>query len=454
MNDRQTDRLSKLSAWLWRTRLDAVPAHEAALLGATRLAFVLVRDLAQGQLPMRAMSLVYTTLLSLVPLLALSFSVLKGFGVHNQVEPVLLVFLAPLGESSAEVARRIIGFIDQLNVGVLGSIGLVLLIYTVVSLLQKIEESVNYIWHVAQMRRFTLRVSGYLTVLLMGPVLAFAVLGTSKALSKTAPVRELLATEPLGGIVHALGSALPTALAIAIFTLVYFLIPNTRVRAGSALAGGAVAGALWQVAAWGFASFAAQSTQYAAIYSSLAILVLFLIWLYINWIVLLLGASIAFYRQHPEYLIAPQGEPRLSNRMRERVALLAMYLIAKSYRDGDAAWSFAALTQRLGVPTHALAIVLDALQGAGLLVQIEGDAPAYLPARDPDTITVRQLLETVRSAGEDRFLGPASLPAPMHIESLLEMIERAAGERIGGLTLRELAATGAAETAGREPGQA
>lgn len=106
------------------------------------------------------------------------------------------------------------------------------------------------------------------------------------------------------------------------------------------------------------------------------------------------------------------------------------------------------------MPTHALAIVLDALQGAGLPVQTEGYARAYLPARDPDTITVRQLLETVRSAGEDRFPGPAALPAPVHVELLLEMIERAAGERIGSLTLRELVAASPVEGVQAEPRQA
>ena len=117
-----------------------------------RTVIVLARDLALGQLTLRAMSLVYTTLLSIVPLLALSFSVLKAFGVYNQIQPLLLNLLAPLGDKGAEIARRIAEFIENMNVGVLGAVGLALLLYTAISLMQKIEESLNYIWHIAAAR--------------------------------------------------------------------------------------------------------------------------------------------------------------------------------------------------------------------------------------------------------------------------------------------------------------
>ena len=450
MADKPSGWMRTLDRWLWRTPLERAPRWEALLLGALRLAFVLGRDLAQGQLTLRAMSLVYTTLLSFVPLLALSFSVLKAFGVHNQVAPVLLAFLAPLGDESRIVTDRIIGFIGNLNVGVLGSIGLALLVYTVVSLLQKIEESVNFIWHVTSLRSFSRRFSGYLSVLLIGPVLAFAVIGASRALSRTAPVRELLTIGPLGFAGDVLAALLPLVGAIALFTLAYALVPNARVRAGSALAGGVVAGVLWHALARAFAAFAATSTQYAAIYSSLAILILFLIWLYINWLILLLGASLSFYWQHPEYLVALPGEPRLSNRMRERVALIVLSLIARAHYEGAPPLSFAAIVQRLGVPMHAVDVVLAALQAGGLLVQPQGPERSYVPARDLSRITVREVLETVRAAGEDRFLSPDAVPAPAPIETLLRDIDAARAAHLGDRTLRELIAPSPVEPAGEQ----
>ncbi len=430
-----------MNAAIWSRRLGAMPHWKAAAIGPARLLLVLFRDLVYGQLTLRAMGLVYTTLLSLVPLLALSFSVLKAFGVYNQIDTLLLGFLAPLGEKSVEVTSWIIKFIENLNVGVLGSIGLILLIYTVVSLIQKIEESFNFIWHVPQLRTLARRFSGYIGVLLIGPVLVFAVIGIATGIMSTAPAQQLLATEPLGGVAYAAGKTIPFLMVIGVFTLIYIFGPNTKVHTGAALTGGAVAGALWQGAGWIFTEFAAKSTQYAAIYSSFAILLLFLIWLYVNWLIVLLGASIAFYRQHPEYLVLRGGEPRLSNRMRERVGFTAMYLIGKAYRDGGPRWTFAALTQRLGVPIHALEIVLAALRNRGLLVQTGDDPPIYLPARSPETITLPELLNALRTAGEEPSLSPDSLPAPEEIEPILRQVDEAAADRVRDLTLHDLVAS-------------
>jgi membrane protein len=431
---------SNLYSAIWSGRFDAQPGWKTGATRLLRFVLVLARDLAYGQLALRATGLVFTTLLSLVPLLALSFSVLKAFGVYNQIDPLLLRFLAPLGERSADVSKWIIKFIENLNFKVLGSIGLALLIYTVVSLMQKIEESVNYIWHVAQLRSLARRFSGYLSVLLIGPVLMFSVIGLASAIMAAPPVQRLLATEPFGGVVYALGQAIPVFFVIAVFVFAYRFAPNTRVRMNAALTGGIVAGLLWQLASWAFAEFARTSTQYAAIYSSFAIFLLFLIWLYLNWLILLLGASIAFYSQNPEYLVLEQGEPRLSNRMRERLGLMLMYMIGKSYFDGAAAWTFPGLTQRLGVPTYALQRVLDSLMHGGMLVQTGGDPPAYLPSRDIGSITLKDLLYAVRTAGEEQYLGPQSLPAPAEIESIMAKINAAIEDQVHALTLRDLVA--------------
>lgn len=435
------------NAAIWSGQLNTMPQWKAAVIRPVRLLVVLARDLAYGQLTLRAMGLVYTTLLSLVPLLALSFSVLKAFGVYTQIDTLLLGFLTPLGERSTEVTRWIIKFIENLNVGVLSSIGLALLIYTVVSLIQKIEESFNFIWHVSHLRSFARRFSGYLSVLLIGPVLVFAAVGIASGIMSTTPAQQLLAMEPFGGVAYAASKAIPFLGLICVFTFIYVFGPNTKVQTGAALVGGAMAGALWQGAGWMFAEFAAKSIQYAAIYSSFAILLLFLIWLYVNWLILLLGASIAFYHQHPEYMILRSGESRLSNRMRERVGLMAMYLIGKAYHEGTRRCTFDALTQRLSVPMHSLEIVLTAMRECGLLIQTDDDPPAYLPARELETITLSELLDAVRTAGEEPSLTPDSLPAPDEIEQMLRGIDQAAGERVRHLTLKDLVAS-------RSPGDA
>ena len=124
---------------LWMLDTSQCTRHKALAIYLLRYVFVIVRDLHNGEMTLRAMSLVYTTLLSMVPLLAVSFSVLKAFGVHNQVEPLLLEFLAPLGPKGEDVGRNIILFVDNVNVGVLGAVGLAFLFYTVISLRIKVN---------------------------------------------------------------------------------------------------------------------------------------------------------------------------------------------------------------------------------------------------------------------------------------------------------------------------
>jgi membrane protein len=437
----------RIEALVWARSGDT--GVRSGLLRLVRTILILVRDLAFGQLTLRAMSLVYTTLLSIVPLLALSFSVLKAFGVTNQIRPMLLNLLEPLGEKGVEVAQRITGFIENMNVGVLGAVGLVLLLYTSISLIQKIEESLNYIWHAPRPRPLGERFTRYLTVLMVGPILVFSALAVTATVMNIEVVRGLMAVDVLGQLVQAASRLVPYLLIIAAFTFIYLFMPNTRVRLWPALVGGIVGGIAWQTAGWVFAVFIAGSNNYAAIYASFAILILFMIWLYLSWLVLLFGASVAFYMQHPEYLYLRGGEPRLSNRMRERLALSTMELVARRFIHGDAAPSQPSLTQQLQVPGHVLMVVLDALERRGLLVASAGDPCTYLPARDPGRILVADVLETVRAAGEEGFLSPVVVPTASAVERLVAQLQQTATASLAGMTLRDLVAQG--DDAGAPP---
>ena len=285
---------------------------------------------------------------------------------------------------------------------------------------------------------------------MVGPLLVFSAPGITATVMNMETVRDLLAIGALGQSVQAASRLTPYLLVIAAFTFIFIFIPNARVRLGPALVGGAAGGILWQTAGWVFALFVASSNQYAAIYSGLAILALFMIWLYLSWLILLFGASVAFYIQHPEYLYAGDGEPRLSNRMRERLALSVMSLVAARFLAGEHAPSQSEFTRLLGVPTHALQTLLEALERRELLVLSGDDPPRYLPARDPSSIPVAAVLETVRAAGEERFLAPG-LPAPQPVDALLERMRQAIETSLGEMTLRDLAAPSAEVSARDRP---
>jgi membrane protein len=438
---------SLLAQAIWDVDVASLSPWRARMTRVARLVYAVIRDMVEGQLSLRAMSLVYTTLLSLVPLLAISFSILKAFGVHNQVEPLLLNFLAPMGEQGVEITERIIGFVDNIKGGVLGFVGLALLFYTVVALLQKIERAFNAIWHVGHERRFAQRFSEYLSVIIVGPVLVFSALGITASVTSTAVVQEIAAIEPLGTLLEIVARVLPYVLVIAAFTFIYVFMPNTKVQLRAALVGALVAGILWETTGWVFASFIVTSTKYTAIYAAFATLIMFMIWLYLTWLILLVGASIAFYYQHPEYLSAHRTTLLLSNRMKEKISLLTMFLVGESYYHGRAGWTVDGLAQRLRVPMEAAQAVLRALVEKGLLKATSDDPPAYLPARPLDATSVKDALDAVREAGEEAHLTLERLPPEAAVDRMVVRLDQALSEALQGQTLKDLALSGESDPA-------
>ncbi|MES1943479.1 ribonuclease BN [Salinisphaera sp. PC39] len=434
-----------ITRWVWGNEPETLPFLRRWAVFTARMAHVLVRDLGGGQITLRAMSLVYTTLLSLVPLLALAFSLLKGFGVDNVLRPVLMRFLAPLGSGAADLAEQIIGFVENIKVGVLGAVGLGLLLYSVISLIQKMESGFNFIWQVRRPRSLGRRFSEYLSVLVFGPLIVLAATSMTATVASNTGVQHLLEIEPFGTTLYLVGRFLPYFLYTAGFTFLFLFMPNTRVRFLPALAGGLFAGVLWQTASFAFATFASNAGNVNAIYSSFAIGVLLLIWLYVSWLILLMGCRFAFLLQHPEQLSRAPYPPRLTAEREEELALLTMTLVAYNFIHGQPPWQTDRLARYLhAVPEHVFR-VLDRLVDCGLLVETGDPEPAILPRRDIDAVTAADILTAVR---RDDPEWPPRRPSHRpygQVRELLGRVDDARREALDGVTLRRLA-----ESAGQE----
>ncbi len=369
------------------------------LYKAGRTAYAIVRDILDGHLALHAMSLVYTTLMSIVPLLALSFSVLKAMGAHHRMEPLLFQFFEPMGAQGYQVAEQVLGFVDNMRVGVLGSLGLVFLIYTVISLVQKVEGSFNMIWRVPNLRSMSQRFSNYLSVIMVGPLLMVSAMGISATVFSSAIVTRLMSMEPFGSVILMLSRFTPFFLVVLAFTFVYVFVPNTRVNVRYAFIGGLIAGVLWQTGSLVFATFVAGSTKYAAIYSSFAIGLFLLIWIYLNWMILLLGAAISFYLQHPGS-IARQQYVSLSPELQEKVALVMMWMVCKPFADGKPAPRQEWLEHQLGVPGDVTRRISDKLIRGGLLNLGGANGDLLVPGRSLDMITIQDVLSVIRKDEE------------------------------------------------------
>jgi membrane protein len=431
---------SVVEKFLWEPPDGIIDSPARYLLGPARGFYALIRDIATGQLTLRAMSLVYTTLLSIVPLIAFSFSVLKGFGFHREVEPLLYEFFQPLGEKGAELTGRIIGFVDNVQGRLLGGIGLLLLVYTVISMVQKVEHSVNWIWQVSRPRTLARKFSDYLSVLLVGPILMLAAMGMIASISSHALVQQLTSVEPFGTSLVLAGKLMPMFLVSFVFTFVYVFIINTRVRLVAALIGGISAGVLWALTGKLFASFVVGSTKYAAIYSSFAILIIALIWIYMNWMILLLGAQIAYYVQHPENLRSGRRRIEVRGRRREALALDIMLRVARRFLEGPPYCEIEQLAQEMDMPLSAVSTVAYTLEEVGLLGHTEEGG--LVPGRDIANVTLADILISVRRSSAGAMVLP---PAQGAAEAVLDEVEHTIGRELGERTLREMVSEAPAE---------
>jgi membrane protein len=432
--------LARLNAYVWDDDMRELSGWRRYLMFVLRVLHLLIKELMGGQLNLRAMSLVYTTLLSIVPLLAVSFSVLKGFGVRNNwIEPQLYDLLTPLGPGSVELADKIISFVENVKVGMLGSIGIVFLIYTVIALLQKIESAFNFVRQIDNLRSLSQRVSNYLSVTLVGPVLIFSAVGFTATVLNTETAQQLASIEPFGTLMYYGSKLVPYILVCLAFTLIYIFIPNTHVQFAAALVGGVIAGVLWKITGWGFAAFIASSSRYAAIYSSFAIVIMLLIWMYLSWLILLVGSQIAYFVQHPKYMTLHREPMVLSNRMREQLALQVMFLVGYNYFHGKPAWTLDRFVDYLDLPGEPLQRTLRILVDAGYLIEIDNDGvPVYLPLHDLENIRIIDVLTDVRSARESRVLSLQQLTPVSAVAQLMSEINTVQQTALGELTLRNM----------------
>ena len=409
-----------------------VPGRFAA--GVMRFIVAVIRDMFAGGLMMRAMSLVYITLLSIVPFLAFSFVMLRAFGGEEAFEPFLLWWFEIMGAEGSEMSQQVIDLVSNVKVGALGGISLAFFIYTAISMVQKIEESFNYVWHVAKRMNFARRMIEYLVVLLVGPLLVVIAIGIIASLKSNTIVQWMLGFEFLGPIIVATGKLTPYLIVTSVFTFLYIYMPNTRVRFRSALIGGITAGFAWASVGVIFATFVVFSSRTQLIYSGFALAITTLIWLYLNWLILLIGAQLAFYHQNPAYLRIGRREPRLSNSMRERLALNVMYLIGTAFRDSEKSETIRSLARHMKMPSVTLTPIIAGLEADKILTTTE--AEELVPAREMSRLKLTDILAVVREHGETgSYRDPKWEPT---ITELGNQLDSSIADSIGEQTLADL----------------
>ncbi len=423
---------------VWNKDVHAMGRSRRILIYWVRMFNVLGQDIAHGDLNLRAMSLVYTSILSLVPLMAFAFALLKGFGVQNKMQPLLMNFFAPMGAKGAEMTGKVIDFVNNVKAGVLGIIGLMLLLYSVITLVRKVESAFNHVWRVREPRTFVEGFGHYISVIMIGPLLLVGALGLTATLSSHTAVDNIVGWAPIGVLVVALAKVLPYVLVISAFTFIYIFVPHTYVSFRAALSGAVAAGIAWELAGWVFTTLTVSSTRLTAIYSGFAILIMFMIWLYVSWLIVLLGSQLAFYVQNPELVRHGLRRNEVGGRTMERVALHVMYLVGRAYHESHTPWSREQLARRLHLPTDIVLDVLDRLRQRGLLMMVTGRIRRYVPSTDMSKIALKEIILAVRQNPANTGDADRHIKAISQAEEVIFRLDRAVDSALGDKTLRDL----------------
>jgi membrane protein len=404
------------------------------VLRLLRYPVAITRDWLAGEINVRAMGLAYTTLLSLVPLMVFSFSILKGLGAHGDLRYLLNEFFRPMGGAAAWLTDSVMQFVTNMRGDVLGSIGLAFLVYTVVTMIQEVEASFNFLWCVERPRGFARRFAEYLSAMVIGPILLAVTIGLLGSAKQSPFAQWLAAIAPLAWAMGLLGQFVPYALVTLVFTFMYAFIPNTRVQLRPALIGGVSAGILWALVGGVYTEVIVYSSRMVAVYTGFAIVLTTLIWVYLSWLILLIGAQLAFYVQFPQYLRHGRETVELTGCAREQAGLSVMLLIGRDHCAGRTCWTSNALAAELDVPGTALAPVLACLERGGLIVATE--QAMFLPGRDLAGIQLISVIDAVRTRQPGRLMiDVRCLPAAARV---MTGVESAIRDQLAGRTLKDL----------------
>lgn len=420
---------------LWTRDLATMSWFQRLGTQTLRLATAVGMEFRHRLLDARAAGLVFTTLLSLVPFLAVMFSVLKAFDVHHVIEPFLAQTLEPLGPKSREITTTIIGFVDNIKIGVLGVAGIAGLFYTTYSLIDKIEQALNAIWQVKQGRTWERKFADYLSAVLVGPVLVVSAFGLLASLQSHTLVQRLLDMEPFGTLLVLSGDLIPFVMLCGVFTFLYKMIPNTYVHIRSAAIGGVSAAILWIVAGEAFAKFVAASASYSAIYSSFAVLVLFLLWLYAGWMIVLIGAQFSFFYQYPTAYLSRLLWEQGTFVFREQLALKVLRVLGHHYLKGDRPLRLPELSSELNMPLSLVEEEVERLIENGFVGRLQEPEGVSL-IKSPELIFVKEVLDSVRN-GTPPWVTPY-LDSSDPVSALLRRRDKAVQKELAGETVQSL----------------
>ncbi len=389
---------------IWRIRTKDLPLSKSIFIHPLRIIMLVWRRFNEDNCQLRASALTFYTLLSVVPVVAMAFGVAKGFGLEKMLQRMLLERL----QGQEEVLNQIIAFsnalLENTKGGLIAGIGVVVLFWTVIGVLGNIEASFNDIWGVKKSRTLMRKLSDYLVLMLICPILL--IVSSSATIFITAQAKLLV------GKIALLGAAspfiflslklLPFVVIWAVFTFIYIFMPNTKVEFKSGLLAGIVAGTIYQLTQWAYITFQIGVSNYGAIYGSFAALPFFLVWLQISWLIVLVGAEIAFAYQNAETYEFERDCLEINYNFKRLLALRIVNAAAKRFGQGEPPLTAVEFTHLLDIPIRLVRLILFELVASGVFNEAiveAGKDRAFQPALSVDHLTIKDVSDMLENKG-------------------------------------------------------
>ncbi len=389
---------------IWRIRLEELPFGKSFLLRQLRVIILTLRGYNDDRCLLRASSLTFFTLLSIVPIVAVFFGIAKGFGFERRLEREL--FQRFPGQE--DVLNQIINFanslLQQTQGGLIAGVGLLVLFWAVLKVLGHIERAFNDIWQIKESRSWIRKFSDYLAIMLIAPI--FILMSGSITVFIKAQVSQITQKvaylDVLNPFIYFLFESMPYILIWILFTILYIIMPNTKVSLKAGLLGGVVAGTLYQIAQWAYITFQISAAQINAIYGSLAALPLFLIWLQISWWIVLFGAELSFASQNVDTYEFEPDSLKVSPGFRKLLTLQVVHLLINKFQNGDKPLTDSQISDKLQMPIRLVHRILSELVESSLVSEIKTKTDkefAYQPARDINQLTIQSVLQALDQQG-------------------------------------------------------
>ena len=427
--------LDFLSEEIWHVEASDLARIPGLLLGLLQFLLIALRKFLTDRGLMMASALTFSTLLALIPLLVIVFTFFSLLGgadwVDTNIRPLIFNLLAT--GSGEKLSQSLSDFVRNARLGTIGSLGFIFMIVTALALLNTIESAFNQVWSIAESRSLLKKLRDYWSAMTIAPILIVVSLFLTTSLGKIPLVHTILEQSAVD---YLLTSVTPLLLQWLAFYLFFLMIPNTMVRASSAAIGSLVGSVLWEIAKAGYLSYIANAVKYNVIYGSLAFLPIFMIWIYLTWVVILVGVEISYAHQNFVSLRGQKRKIGLSYSQRELAGLMVMVEVARRFIDGEDPTTVYELSHRLKLPAEHLRTVIQHFRDRKLLSDGDDDYPLVV-TQDLDRISVQSMVDAIRDGGRGNLL--------MDKDSLYRSVNRVVArwlepgrKLLGETTLRQL----------------